>query len=51
MKKRVDAIDVKKGGGVLIFERLHATSPEGKDVELPPLRIFLSTQSRIRFGL
>jgi len=51
MKKRVDAIDVKKGGGVLIFERIHATSPEGKDVELPPLRIFLSTQSRIRFGL
>lgn len=51
MKKRVDAIDVKKTGGMLMFENIHATSPEGKDVELPPLRVFLSTQSRIRFGL
>jgi hypothetical protein len=51
MKKRVDAIDVKKSGGMLMFENIHATSPDGKHVELPPLRIFLSTQSRIRFGL
>jgi len=51
MKKRVDAIDVKKAGGMLMFENIHATAPDGKHVELPPLRVFLSTQSRIRFGL
>lgn len=51
MKKRVDAIDVKKTGGMLMFENIHATSPDGKDIELPPLRVFLSTQARIRFGL
>lgn len=51
MKKRVDAIDVKKGGGILMFDKIYATSPAGKAVELPPLRIFLSTEARIRFGL
>lgn len=51
MKKRVDAIDVKKSGGMLIYDQIHATSPEGKDVELAPLRVFLSPESRMRFGL
>ena len=51
MKQRVDAIDVKKNGGVLIYDQIHATSPEGKDVELAPLRVFLSPESRLRFGL
>lgn len=51
MKKRVDAIDVKKSGGMLVFDEIHATSPQGKDVELPPLRVFLSKESRLRFGL
>lgn len=51
MKKRVDAIDVKKSGGMIIFDQIHATSPQGKDVELPPLRVFLSEEARIRFGL
>lgn len=51
MKRRVDSIDVKKSGGMLIYDGIHATSPEGKDVELPPLRVFLSPESRLRFGL
>lgn len=51
MKKRVDAIDVKKSGGMLIYDQIHATSPDGKDVELAPLRVFLSPESRMRFGL
>jgi hypothetical protein len=51
MKQRVDAIDVKKSGGMLIYDQIHATSPEGKDVELAPLRVFLSPESRMRFGL
>lgn len=51
MKKRVDAIDVKKSGGMLIFDQIHATSPAGKDTELPPLRVFLSEEARIKFGL
>jgi hypothetical protein len=51
MKRRVDSIDVKKNGGMLIYDGIHATSPEGKDVELPPLRVFLSSEARIRFGL
>jgi hypothetical protein len=51
MKQRVDAIDVKKSGGMLIYDQIHATSPEGKDVELAPLRVFLSPESRLRFGL
>lgn len=51
MKRRVDSIDVKKSGGMLIYDGIHATSPEGKDVELPPLRVFLSPESRMRFGL
>jgi hypothetical protein len=51
MKVAVDAIDVKKSGGMLIYDQIHATSPEGKDVELAPLRVFLSAEARIRFGL
>ncbi len=51
MKQRVDAIDVKKSGGMLMYDQIHATSPEGKDVELAPLRVFLSPESRMRFGL
>lgn len=51
MKRRVDSIDVKKSGGLLIYDCIHATSPDGKDAELPPLRVFLSPESRMRFGL
>lgn len=51
MKHAVDAIDVKKSGGMLIYDQIHATSPDGKDVELAPLRVFLSSEARIRFGL
>jgi hypothetical protein len=51
MKRRVDSIDVKKSGGMIMFDNIHSTSPEGKDVELPPLRVFLSPESRLRFGL
>jgi len=51
MKVAVDAIDVKKSGGMLIYDEIHATSPQGKDVECPPLRVFLSAEARIRFGL
>lgn len=51
MKKRVDAMDIKNGGGMLVFDEIHATSPQGKDAELPPLRVFLSKESRLQFGI
>jgi hypothetical protein len=51
MKKRVDAMDVKKKGGVLIFDNIKAKNAEGKEIELPPLRIYLQDGPRIRIGM
>lgn len=51
MKKRVDALDIKKNGGMLVFDEIHATSPKGQSYELPPLRVFLSKESRLQFGV
>lgn len=51
MKKRVDAMDVKNKGGMLLFDDIKAKGPNGKEIELPPLRIYLQDGPRIRFGL
>jgi hypothetical protein len=51
MKRRVDAMDVKRKGGMLIFDQVKAKGPDGKEIELPPLRVYLQDGARIRFGL
>lgn len=51
MKKRVDAMDVKKKGGMLLFDDIKAKGPGGKEIELPPLRIYLQDGPRIQLGL
>ena len=51
MKKRVDAMDVKNKGGMLLFDDIKAKDANGKEIELPPLRIYLQDGPRIRFGL
>lgn len=51
MKKRVDEMDVKKKGGMLLFDDIKAKGPGGKEMELPPLRVYLQDGPRIRVGL
>ena len=51
MKKRVDALDVKKKGGMLVFDNIKAKNAEGKEIELPPLRVYLQDGPRINIGL
>ncbi|GAB4131586.1 MAG: hypothetical protein Fur0041_02130 [Bacteroidia bacterium] len=51
MKKKIDAIDVRKNGGILMFEEIKAMDPNGKIIDLPPLRIFLVDPKRMGFGL
>jgi hypothetical protein len=51
MKKRVDAMDVKKKGGMLVFHDIKAKGPNGKEIELPPLRVYLQDGPRLRIGM
>lgn len=51
MKRRVDAMDVKKKGGMLVFDAIKAKNAEGKEIELPPLRVYLQDGPRIAVGL
>ncbi|HTL81383.1 MAG TPA: hypothetical protein VL651_06750 [Bacteroidia bacterium] len=50
MKKRVDAMDVKNKGGMLLFDDIKAVGPKG-EMDLPPLRVFLQDGGRIHVGL
>ena len=51
MKKRVDAMDVKHKGGMLLFDDIKAKGPGGKEIDLPPLRVYLQDGEKIKFGL
>jgi hypothetical protein len=51
MKNRIDKMDVKGSGGILMFENIKAIDPNGKEVELPPLRIFLQDGKPVKVGL
>ncbi|MBI3509488.1 MAG: hypothetical protein HY064_02420 [Bacteroidetes bacterium] len=52
MKQHVDKIDVKNKGGVLIFDDIKAIGPGGKEIDLPPLRIYLQDGDRkMQIGL
>jgi hypothetical protein len=51
MKGKVDSMDVKKSGGILMFDNIKAIGPNGQEIDLPPLRIYLNEEERMRFGL
>ncbi len=51
MKKKIDAMDIKNAGGILMFDNIKANGPNGKEIELPPLRIYLQDSKQIRIGL
>ncbi|HLG03772.1 MAG TPA: hypothetical protein VI731_09275 [Bacteroidia bacterium] len=51
MKRRVDAMDVNRKGGVLMFDAIKAKGPHGKEIELPPLRIYLQDGPKLKAGL
>jgi hypothetical protein len=50
MKQRIDSMDVRNKGGFLLFENIKARGPTGREVDLPPLRIYLTDEKIIRFG-
>lgn len=51
MKNRIDKMDVKANGGILMFEDIKAIDPNGKEVELPPLRIYIQDEKHVRIGM
>lgn len=51
MKQKIDALDVRKNGGILMFEEIKAMDPKGNIIDLPPLRIFLQDPKNMKFGL
>lgn len=51
MKKRVDAMDVKNKGGMLLIDDIKAKGPNGKEIDLPPLRVYLQDGPRLKIGL
>lgn len=50
MKRKVDSMDVKKTGGILMFENIKAIGPGGKEIDLPPLRIYMRDEKHLQFG-
>ncbi|MDQ3108428.1 MAG: hypothetical protein M3R17_00910 [Bacteroidota bacterium] len=50
MKRKIDSMDVKKNGGILMFENIKAIGPGGKEIDLPPLRIYLRDVKVTSFG-
>jgi hypothetical protein len=50
MKRKIDSMDVRKNGGILMFENIKAIGPNGKEIDLPPLRIYLRDQKLMQFG-
>jgi hypothetical protein len=51
MKQKIDSLNVKGNGGVLMFDDIKAKGPNGKEIELPPLRVFLVEEKRLKIGL
>jgi hypothetical protein len=50
MKYKIDSMDVKKNGGILMFENIKAVGPNGKEIDLPPLRIYMRDEKILQFG-
>ncbi|CAN5366159.1 hypothetical protein BH09BAC5_BH09BAC5_12080 [soil metagenome] len=50
MKRKVDSMDVMRNGGVLMFENIKAIGPNGKEIDLPPLRIYMRDEKHLQFG-
>ena len=50
MKHKIDSMDVRKNGGILMFENIRAVGPGGKEIELPPLRIYMRDEKILQFG-
>lgn len=50
MKHKIDSMDVRKNGGILMFENIKAVGPNGKEIELPPLRIYMRDEKLLQFG-
>jgi hypothetical protein len=50
MKRKIDSMDVRKNGGILMFENIKAIGPNGKEIDLPPLRIYLRDTKVTSFG-
>jgi hypothetical protein len=51
MKQKIDSLNVSGNGGVLMFDDIKAKGPNGKVIELPPLRVFLVEEKKTRIGL
>ena len=50
MKRKIDSMDVRKNGGILMFENIKAIGPNGKEIDLPPFRIYLRDTKTMQFG-
>ncbi len=50
MKRKIDSMDVKKSGGILMFENIKAIGPNGKEIDLPPLRVYMRDTRTMQFG-
>lgn len=50
MKQKIDSMDVRKNGGILMFENIKAIGPGGKEIDLPPLRIYMRDEKQLQFG-
>lgn len=50
MKRKIDSMDVRNNGGILMFENIKAIGPTGKEIDLPPLRVYLRDQKIMQFG-
>ena len=50
MKRKIDSMDVRKNGGILMFENIKAVGPGGRVVDLPPLRIYMRDEKLLQFG-
>jgi hypothetical protein len=51
MKRKIDSMDVRRSGGILMFENIKAIGPNGKEIELPPLRVYMRDEKIMTFGV
>ncbi len=50
MKRKIDSMDVRKNGGILMFENIKAIGPGGIEIDLPPLRIYMRDEKVLQWG-
>lgn len=51
MKQKIDSLNVQGNGGVLMFDDIKAKGPTGRTMELPPLRVYLIEEKKVKIGL